>query len=145
VLAAAVADVLIGDDHPPVPARVGDHPLEQAPVGLLDIGLPAELDLSVAQARRERVADALELTGLEHPWATDRSDAPLESAARDGRGEELAEASLEVRDLPAQVGPGQPLRALGDLGPDGESGAFDLIENCGQGTLLPARRLRAGF
>src|SRR5436190_102642 len=100
VLAAPVADVLVGDDHPTVPAGVVDHPLEQSPLGLLDLGVASELDLSVAQARRERVADPFELAGLEDPRPTDRPDAPLEAAAREGGREQLAEPPLEIADLP---------------------------------------------
>ena len=63
VLAAAVADVLVRDDHPAVPVGVGDHPLDQAAIGLLDVRLAPELDLGVAQPQREGVAHALELAG----------------------------------------------------------------------------------
>jgi hypothetical protein len=114
MLATALADVLVGDDHPAVALGSGDHLLEQAAVGLLDVGAPGELGLGVAESARKRVADALELAGGEHPRAADRADAPLEAGTREGGGEQLAEPAVERGDLAPQVLARAPLRGLGD-------------------------------
>jgi hypothetical protein len=103
VTAAALADVLVGDDHPAVALRGGDHPLDQGAVGLLDVGLPGELGLGVAQPEREGVTDPLELAGGEHPRPTDGADPPLEPGPRKGGSEELAETAFEVGNLTPQV------------------------------------------
>ena len=146
MLATAIADVLIGDDHPAVLRGLGDHPLEQATVRLLDVRLPPQLRLGVAQAQRECVAYPLQLAGRQHPRTAHGTDLPLEAPTRKGRREELAQPPLEVADLAAQVGAGQAVGALGDIDPGRERRRpVDLIEQFGQGTLLPARRLRNRF
>jgi hypothetical protein len=94
----------------------GDHPLEQAPACLLGVGALRELGLDLAQAQCERVANALELRGGEHPRPADGADAPLEAAPREDRGEELAEASLEARDLALEVLACEALGAIADRG-----------------------------
>lgn len=92
--------------------RRGDHRLEPGPVVLLDVGLARQLDPGVAQAQGERVAHPLELAGREHPRAADCPDVPLEPAARERGGEELAERALQPADLAAQVLAGPTLRGL---------------------------------
>jgi len=82
---------------------LGDHRLDQASVGLLLLAAASQLGLGLAQAEGERVADALELAGVEHPRPTDGADVPLDSLAREGRGEQLAQPLLEGGDLAAQV------------------------------------------
>jgi hypothetical protein len=83
--------------------RGGDHRLEQLSVRLLDIRLPGELRAGIAQTQRQRIADPLQIPGREHPRAADGAHLPLEPAAREGRGECLAEGALEPPDLAAQV------------------------------------------
>jgi hypothetical protein len=77
----------------------GDHRLEQPAVGLLDVGLALQLEARVAQPQGEGVANPLELAGREHARAAGGAHSPLEAAAREGRGEGLAEGALEPRDL----------------------------------------------
>ena len=60
---------------------VGDHRLEQAAVGLLDLGPPPQLGLSVRSARRERVAHPLQLADAEHPRPADGAHAPTRCPA----------------------------------------------------------------
>jgi hypothetical protein len=91
----------------------GDHRLEGAAVGLLDVRPAAELGPGVAQPQRERVADTLELAGVEHPRAADRADAPVDALPREGRGERLAQLALELPDLPAQLVAREPLGLSG--------------------------------
>jgi hypothetical protein len=82
-----------------------DHLLEQRPVALLDRSPPGDLGLGLAQARRERVANPLELGQAEHPRAAGGGDPPLDPAAGEGGREQLAEPPLEERDLATQLGP----------------------------------------
>ena len=91
-----LADVLVGDDHPAVALGLGDHRLEQAAVGLLDVGAAAELGPGVAQAqRRARRGPARARRSPSTRGPPTRADAPLDPAAREGRGEQLAELALE--------------------------------------------------
>jgi hypothetical protein len=145
VLAAAVADVLVGEDDPAVLGGVGDHPLEQPAVFLLDVGLPGDLGLRVAQAQGEGVAHPLELAGRKHPRAADGADAPIDAPARKRRGEKLSKPPFQVGDLASQVSPRQTVGALGNLHPGRERGPVDLIEQFGQGDSPSARGLRLGF
>jgi hypothetical protein len=148
VAAAALADVLVRHDHPPMALRSGDHPLDQAPVGLLRLRAPRELGLGVAQAQGEGVPDPLQLAGGEHPRPADSADAPLEPGAGEGRGEELAQPPVEIGYLPAQVVAGEPLGARGnrsaeDLGA-GRCGCRGLVERAGHGGSF-TRCLSAAF
>ena len=146
MLATAIPDVLVGDDHPAVPGRVLDHPLDEAAVGLLDVRLPGQLGLRVTEAHRQRVADPFQFSRRQHARAARGRDVPLDAAAREGRCEQLAQAALQVSDLAAQVGAEAPLSALGNVDPGRERRRpVDLIEQFGQVILLPARRLRGRF
>jgi hypothetical protein len=136
VATAGLADVLIGDDYPAVALGLDQHPLEQAPVGLLGVGSPPELALGVAQAEREGVAGALELTGRQDPRSSQRADLPFEAAAREGGGEQLAQSSLEPGDLVAKVRAGAALAGFGDARSGRRRGEVDLIEQLGQWKLL---------
>jgi hypothetical protein len=109
VLAPGVADVLAGDDHPAVALGGGDHRLENAAVGLLDVGLTRELGTGVAEPQRQGVANPLELAGAQHPRPADGADTPLDPAPRKGRGEGLAQLALEPADLTPEVVAGEPL------------------------------------
>ncbi len=60
---------------------LGDHRLEQAAVRLLDLAAPAQLGLSLAQPRGERVAHPLQLGDPEHPRPADRADRSSRSPA----------------------------------------------------------------
>jgi len=115
VTAAALADVLVRDADPAMAVGVGDHALEQAAVGLLLGATPGELGLCLADAHDEGVPDALELGGAQQARPADGSDPPLQSLARESRGEQLPEPALEPGDLAAKV--------LADEVVGGDSGA----------------------
>jgi hypothetical protein len=100
---APLADVLSGDTHPPVALGRGDHVLEEATVCLLDLAAPRELCLRVAQPHREPVANPLQLGDAQHARPADRTDGPVETLARKGGCEDLAEPLLEHRDLATKV------------------------------------------
>jgi len=82
-----------------------DHLLEQRPVSLLDRPPPGDLGLGLAEPRRERVANPLELGHAEHPRAAGGADPPLDPAAGERCREQLTQPALEQRDLAAQLGP----------------------------------------
>jgi hypothetical protein len=113
VPAAALADVVVGDDHPTVALGRGDHPLDEAAVRLLGLGPPRELGAGVAKPQRQGVAEPLELADREHPRAAERTDAPFDPPAREGGAEHVPELALDPADLAAQVG---ARAALGGLG-----------------------------
>jgi hypothetical protein len=113
VTATALADVVVGDDHPAVALGLGDHPLHEAPVGLLDLGLARELGLRVAQPQGEGVANPLELPGREHAGPADGADPPFQAGTREGGREKLAEPALELADLAPEVLAGTALGARG--------------------------------
>jgi hypothetical protein len=137
---AALADILVGDDHPAVAFRLGDHPLDQPPVGLLDVGSARELRLGVAQPQGEGVPDPLELPGREHARTADGADAPVQAGAREGGGEQLAEPALELRDLAPEVVAGPAFGACGhrrqQIGAGRRGGDTGLFERFGHARLL---------
>jgi len=103
VLAVAVADVLVRDLNPGVSLGLGDHPLHQAAILLLDVGAAGDLRLGLANADNQGVADALELGGAEDPWASHRTDRPVNALAWEGRGPKLGKLLLQPRDLAAKL------------------------------------------
>jgi hypothetical protein len=103
VATAAFADVVVGDADPPVPLGLGDHRLERATVGLLDVRPPGELCLGLAQSVGERIAHALELLDAEHPRAADRADIPVDPLAGKGGREDLSQPKLQPCDLRPEV------------------------------------------
>ena len=113
MLAAALADVLVGDLHPPIVVRVGDHPLHEASALLLDVDAPGELGASVGDTLGTAVAHALELTDAENPRPAGRGDAPLEVATRKGGRKDLCQLAFEASDLPPELGAGGPQVGLG--------------------------------
>jgi hypothetical protein len=103
VAAATLADLLVGDSHPPVTLGLGDHRLEHAPAVFLGVGVTRQVRLGFGEPEGKRVADALQLADPKHSGAPDRPHAPLDALAGKRRGEELAEAQLEAGDLLAQI------------------------------------------
>jgi hypothetical protein len=103
VAATSLAEVLRGQPHPPIAARLGDHRLEQAAIGLLRISAPAELGLSLSQPGCERVAHSLEIRDVEHPRPADRSHRPFDPRSGEGRREQLAQPPLKQPDLGPQI------------------------------------------
>ena len=111
-----LADVLVRDPHPPVTLGGGDHALNQPAAGLLGVGSTGEFGLRLADAGRQRVANPLELGHAQNPRTAGGADPPLDSLAREGRGEEFAEPMLESGDLPAQVIAGSVLGGRTNVG-----------------------------
>jgi hypothetical protein len=106
VLAAPLADVLVRDLDPAVVVRVGDHPLDERAVVLLDIHTAGKLGPRVCHAVGKPVADPLEVADAEHARATRGGHAPLEVATRERGGEDLGQLALEAGDLAAKLGAG---------------------------------------
>src|SRR5919201_5097690 len=96
-----------------------DHLLEQRPGALLDPTAPGDLGLGLAKPGGERVANPLELVEVEHPRAADRADAPLAPLAGERGRKQLAEPTLEQRDLAAKLGPDPALDVRGSGNRDG--------------------------
>jgi hypothetical protein len=114
VLALPLADILVRHPDPAVVVGVRDHPLDEVAVRFLDVGAAAELRLSLAHPDDEGVANALELGRPEHARAADRSDAPIDAAAREGGRPELTQLSLESGDLAAKLVAQKPIVAGAD-------------------------------
>lgn len=89
-----------------MPRGIGEHPLEQLALAGLGLGALRELVLDLANAQRQRVADPLELSDLEHPWTADGADPPFDPLAGKALREQLAEPPLQPRDLATQLGAG---------------------------------------
>jgi hypothetical protein len=142
VATAGLAEVLVGHDRPTMLLGGGDHPLDQAPVRLLEVRAAGELGLRIAKAHGEGVAHTLELGRREHPRAADRADAPPEPGPGERRGEELAEAAVEEGDLASQVVACGTFGARGDrcaehLGAGRHPRGLGLVERSGHGAPLP--------
>src|SRR5437764_481627 len=104
VLAARLADVLVGDPSPLVAGGVSYHPLDQLAVLVLDVGVVVERKPDVLDPGGERVTHALELVDREKPRAADAGNREVDALPREGRAEQASELQLECRDLAAQVG-----------------------------------------
>lgn len=103
VLALALAHILVGDPNPAVVVRVGDHAFDKGAVLLLDVGSLAKLDLGVAHAHNQGVADPFQIGGTKNAGAAGGADLPLKAPSRKGACPELGELALEVSDLPVQL------------------------------------------
>src|SRR5215211_1575384 len=125
VLARRLPDVLGGDPYPAIALRRGDHRLEQAAVGLLDLALASQFGLSLAQPDGKAVANPLEFADPEHARTANGRHAPLDARPREGRGEELGEPLLEQCDLPPELIPGSPLD--GGIGASLERDAIEAL------------------
>ena len=99
MLALPLADIVVGDEGPAVLVRVGDHPLDQQPVRLLDVGAPGDLGLRLAHAHDQCVPDPLQVGGAEDPRPAGGADRPVDTSARERGGPELAQLALEPPDL----------------------------------------------
>ena len=103
VAAPALAHVLVGDPHPAIALRIGDHRFEDAPVGLLDVDAGGEFRLCLAQAKGQRVPNPLQLLDAEHARAADCAHSPVDPLPGKRGGEHLAEAKLQAPDLGPEV------------------------------------------
>jgi hypothetical protein len=111
--ASRLADLSIRDPHEPVAARVEQHLLEPHPVGDLELGALADRRAGSLDARREVVADALELAEVEQPRRAARPRRLLvEPSHRKSGHERVGEFPLELVDLGPQRPPCRPLVLL---------------------------------
>ena len=115
--AASLADVLARDSHPVIALGLRDHRLEESAVHLLDLAAPPQLRLGIAEPRRERVPNPLQLAHVEHPRPSDGTHAPVESLPRKRRGEQRTEPLLEARDLATKIVADPPLGERVDARP----------------------------
>jgi hypothetical protein len=109
VAAAGLADVVATDPDPRVALREGEHVGKQLAVGLLDEGALGERLVGLADAGRERVADLLQLTEVEHPRRPGGADPVGDGDPAHALGDQPAELELQLGDLPAQLGARRPL------------------------------------
>ena len=87
-----------------VALRGGEHVGEQLAVGLLDDGALGERAAGLGDAGRERVADLLQLTEVEHARRPGGADPVRDVDPAHALGDQPAELQLELADLPAQLG-----------------------------------------
>jgi hypothetical protein len=109
VAAAGLADVVAADLDPRIALREGEHVGKQFAVGLLDEGALGERLVGLAEAGREGVADLLQLTEVEHARRPDGADPVGDGDPAHALGDQPTQLELELGDLPAQLGAGQPL------------------------------------
>jgi hypothetical protein len=109
VAAAGLADVEAADADPLVVARGGEHVGEQLPVGLLDEGALGEGAMGIGETGRERVADLLQLAEVEDARRPGGVDPVGDLDPAHALGDQRGELTLELADLPAQLGAREPL------------------------------------
>jgi len=105
VAAAGLADVGAADPDPPVVLRAGEHFLEKLAVGLLDEGALGEDAVGFGESRRERVANLLQLTEVEHPGRPGGLDPMGDAHPAHPLGDQSRQLPLEPADLPPQLLP----------------------------------------
>jgi hypothetical protein len=109
VAAARQAEVGAADPQPTVGGRVGEHRLDELAIGLLDGIALGERAVRLGHTARELVADHLQLAQVEHPRRTGGPDPVRHAHATETLGDQPTELTLELADLPAQLGAGQTL------------------------------------
>ena len=109
VAAARQAEVGPADPQPAVGGGVGKHVVEEHPVGLLEGVALDQRPARLGDLAGERVAHLLELPQVEHPWRSRGLDPVRDDDAPEALGDQAAELTLELGDLPAQLGAGQAL------------------------------------
>ncbi len=104
VAAARLTDVGACDPQPLVLGRGGQHPLEQLAIAGLELGALLQLKPGLADPRRQRVADNLQLAQAKRPRLTrNGADSGVDREARKGIGDEGAKLSFEAPDLTPQL------------------------------------------
>jgi len=109
VTAARQAEVGAADPQPVELVRVGKHLVEQLAVRLLEGLALGQRAARLRDAAGERVADLLELTQVEHPRRSRGGDPVRHGDAAEPFSHQPGELTLELADLPAQLGAGQTL------------------------------------
>jgi hypothetical protein len=109
VAAARQAEIGAADPQPVEAGGIGEHLVEQLPVGLLE-GIPLDQRAPrLRDATGERVADLLQLAQVEHPRGSRRRHPMRHVDATEPFGDQAAKLTLELADLPAQLCAGQTL------------------------------------
>jgi hypothetical protein len=109
VAAARQPEVGAADPQPVVALRGGEHVVEKLAVGLLELLALDQRPARLGDLHRERVADLLQRTEVEHPRRARGGDPVRDDQAPEALGDQPAELPLELGDLPAQLGAGQTL------------------------------------
>jgi hypothetical protein len=109
VAAAGLADIGAADADPRVTLRGEQHVGQELAVGLLDEGPLGERPMGFGEARRERVADLLQLAQVEDTRRSGGTDPVRDVDAPHAFGDEPGELSLELADLAAQLDAREPL------------------------------------
>jgi hypothetical protein len=104
VAAAGLADVVAADPDPRIALREGEQVGKKFAVGLLDEGALGERPVRLAEAGRERVADLLQLTEVEHSRRPGGGDPMGHGDPAHPLGEQPAQLELQLGDLPTQLG-----------------------------------------
>lgn len=112
VPAAGLADVGARDPQPLVLGRSGEHVAQKGPVALLQLIALAQNGARLDDARRERVADALQLAEIGNARQTcRRRNADINREPRERLRREPGQLALQAPDLTPQLDPRQPLVA----------------------------------
>lgn len=108
--AAGRADVVARDLHPLEIRRRLDHPLEQLTIASLQLILLAQPQARLADPRRQRIPNGLQLAQAQRPWLTrGGGDSGVEAQPRERLGDQRAELSFQPPNLPPQLNPRQLL------------------------------------
>jgi hypothetical protein len=109
VAAARQTEVGAADPHPAIGGGVGEHVVEERAIGVLEGLALGEGALRLGDAARQLVADLLELAQVQHPRRTRSLDPVRYLHASETLGDQPGKLTLELADLPAQLGAGQTL------------------------------------
>jgi hypothetical protein len=104
VAATVLADVGAADADPAVSLGGGKHLAQKFAVGLLDEGPLGEGAVGLGDAGGERVADALQLPQVEDARRSGGVDPMRDDDPAEPFGDEPAQLTLELADLPPQLG-----------------------------------------
>ena len=77
-----LSDVLGADPDPAIFGWVGDHPLDEGTVRLLDLCPAVDLCAGLGKAVRQRIPGRLQLGQAEHARPAGRADGPLDAETR---------------------------------------------------------------
>jgi hypothetical protein len=142
VAAAGQAEVAATDPQPAVGGGIGKHLVEELAVGLLEGIALDQRAPRLGEAPGERVADLLELAQVEYPRRSRSGDPVRHDDASETLGDQPGELTLELGDLPAQLGAGagfagQPVDFGSPLGDQGQPvGLRSPVEQIRHGLIL---------
>lgn len=112
VATTRLAQVGPRDSQPLVLGRSDEHPLEQLPIGALNLGAIVERSPRLGDPGGQGVAHRLELTEIESfRLHCDRRHRRGESEARKGLAHQARELTLQATDLTPQLSAGEELVA----------------------------------